>query len=79
MKVSLVVGGVEVTLSGADLTLRQVKELMRSAASIALALPRDADPVLEPERGQPVGFTANLDLDPARHEPHGPDWYDGEE
>ena len=36
MKVSVVVGGVELTLSGVDLTVAQVRGLMRSAASIAL-------------------------------------------
>jgi hypothetical protein len=79
MKVSLVIGGVEVTLSGVELTLRQVKELMRSAGSIALALPREPDATLEVEKGHPIGFTASLELDSERHVPHGPDWYDDEE
>lgn len=79
MKVSLVIGGVEVTLSGVDLTLRQVKDLMRSAGSIALALPRDTDMVLEPERGNPIGFTASIDLDPERRDPPSLPWWDDEE
>lgn len=62
MKVSLVVGGVEVTLSGMDLTMRQVKDLMRSAGSIALALPVETAAATEPDKSHPLGFTAHLDL-----------------
>lgn len=76
MKVSLVIGGVEVTLSGVDLTLRQVKELMRSAGSIALALPPEPATTPEPERSHPLGFTAHLDLAPAEETY---DWYDEDE
>lgn len=76
MKVSLVIGGVEVTVSGVDLTLRQVKELMRSAGSIALALPVDPPSPAEPEKAHPLGFTAHLDLAPAEETY---DWYDEDE
>lgn len=78
MKLTVAVGAVELTLSGADLTVRQAKDLLRLAASIALALPRDPEPAPEPG-SQPIGFTASVDLDPGRHLPHGPDWYDDED
>lgn len=79
MKVSLVIGGVEVSVSGLDLTPRQVRELMKSAASIALALPREPDATFEPDRGHPIGFTAAIELDPERHAPPSAPWYDDEE
>jgi len=66
MKVSLIVGGVEVTLSGVDMDVAQVRSLMRHAASIALALPRDepeTEITLEPER-HPLGFTAHTEIAP---------------
>jgi hypothetical protein len=76
MKVSLIVGGVEVTLSGVDLTLRQVKDLMRSAGSIALALPPETAAAAEPEKSHPLGFTAHLEI----AEPEETIlWYDDEE
>ena len=76
MKVSLVVGGVEVTLSGVDLTLRQVKDLMRSAGSIALALPQEPTVTGEIEKSHPLGFTAHLEI----AEPEETIlWYDDEE
>lgn len=79
MKVSLIVGGVEVTLSGVELTLRQVKDLMRSAGSIALALPREPEIIGETDKGHPIGFTASIDLDPERHDPPSLPWWDDEE
>ena len=76
MKVSLVIGGVEVTLSGVELTLRQVKELMRSAGSIALALPPEPPATAEPDKTHPLGFTAHLEI----AEPEDTIlWYDDEE
>lgn len=77
MKVSLVIGGVEVTLSGVELTLRQVKELMRSAGSIALALPPEPPaPAPDSDKSHPIGFTAHLEI----AEPEEITlWYDDEE
>jgi len=76
MKISLVVGGVEVTLSGVDLTLRQVKDLMRSAGSIALALPQEPTPAPDADKSHPIGFTAHLEI----AEPEETIlWYDDEE
>lgn len=64
MKVTIAIGGVEVTTSGLELDYAQVRSLMRHAASIALALPRD-DPetTVEPER-HPLGFTAHTEIVP---------------
>lgn len=62
MKVTIAIGGVEVTTSGLDLDYAKVRSLMRHAASIALALPRDETEVtVEPER-HPLGFTAHTEI-----------------
>lgn len=74
MRLSLTIGGVEITISGVDLTPRQIKDLTRFAASIALALPRE-DIIADPGPGNPVGFTAHLDLDPERNLTAA-DWYE---
>jgi hypothetical protein len=81
VKLTLAIGGVEVTLSGLDLDYAQVRSLMRHAASIALALPRDepdTEITVEPER-HPLGFTAHVELDPDRGGDFGPPVYDDEE
>jgi hypothetical protein len=72
VKIALVIGGVEVTLSGVDLTARQVKELMRSAASIALALPPDS-PATPDTPTNPIGFTAHVER---ASEEDAADWYE---
>ena len=80
MKVTIAIGGVEVTTSGLELDVAQVRSLMRHAASIALALPRDEpDAVVEIEKSHPLGFTAHVDLDPDRGADFGPPLYDDEE
>lgn len=80
MKVTIAVGGVEVTLSGIDMDVAQVRALMRHAAGIALAMPRDEpDAVVEIGGGSPIGFTAQLELDPERGKTFEADWYDDEE
>lgn len=59
MKVTVTVGDVEIKTQGVDVTVRQVKDLTRLAASIALALPH---PTPEPEATPaPIGFTAQLE------------------
>lgn len=64
MKVTIAIGGVEVTTSGLELDYAQVRSLMRHAASIALALPKDEPEVtVEPER-HPLGFTAHTEIAP---------------
>jgi hypothetical protein len=64
MKVRVVIGDVEVNLSGVDLTPRQVSAFVTKCASIALAMPQG---VPEPEASAPMGFTAHMDLDPERN------------
>jgi hypothetical protein len=76
VKVTIAIGGVEVTTSGLDLDYAQVRSLMRHAASIALALPKDEPDVdVTPER-HPLGFTAHTEIAPA---PEPEPWYDDEE
>ena len=78
---TIAIGGVEVTLSGVEMDVAQVRSLMRHAASIALALPRDepdTDLSVEPER-HPLGFTVHTELDPDRGGDFGPPLYDDEE
>ena len=76
MKVTIAIGGVEVTTSGLELDYAQVRSLMRHAASIALALPKDEPEVtVEPER-HPLGFTTHTEIASA---PEPELWYDDEE
>ncbi|HSG19854.1 MAG TPA: hypothetical protein VLA31_03720 [Burkholderiaceae bacterium] len=64
MRVRVVIGDVEVNLSGIDLTPRQVHAFVTKCASIALAMPQG---VAEPETSAPMGFTAHMELDPERN------------
>jgi hypothetical protein len=77
MKVKIAVGDVEVTLSGVDLTPRQVSALVTKAASIAVAITASA-PEADPEpRTVAAGFTAHLELDPERNlEPDLSEWFE---
>ena len=61
MKVTVTVGEVHVKTAGVEMTVRQIKELMRHAASIALALPTPPVAVEYEEKFAPIGFTANLE------------------
>jgi hypothetical protein len=59
MKVTVTVGEVCVKSQGVEMTVRQVRDLTRLAASIALALPgspQESDPT-----PAPIGFTAQLE------------------
>ena len=57
MKVRIAVGDVDIRLEGLELTKRQVKDLLTSAASIALALTGN-----EPEESRPpIGFSAHIE------------------
>jgi hypothetical protein len=80
VKVTIAIGGVEVTLSGLEMDVTQVRSLMRHAASIALALPRDEpDVTVDTDKSHPLGFTAHVELDPDRGAEFGPPLYDDEE
>lgn len=58
MKVRIVAGDVEVRLDGLDLTLAEVRSLLRSAATAA----RRVDPDEEPRA--PIGFAATIERIP---------------
>lgn len=58
MRVRIKVGEVDLRVEGIELTKRQVKDLLTSAASIAVALVSDPEP--EPER-PPLGFSAHIE------------------
>ncbi len=61
MKVTVTVGDVSVKTADVDMTVRQIKELTRLAASIALALPTPPVAVEYEEKYAPIGFTANIE------------------
>ena len=62
MKVTVTVGEVCIKSQGVDMTVRQIKELTRLAASIALALPTPAIEMAQEPQSAPMGFTAHLEL-----------------
>lgn len=78
MKVTVSVGQVEVTVSGVDLTPRQVSGLLHKVASIAVAMGDASGSEPEPEpKPAAAGFTAHLDLDPERNlEPDLSEWFE---
>ena len=79
MKARITAGEIDIRLNGHDLTYQQVRALIRQAVSAALALNLTVKPDEPEERASSLGFTAHLDLDPGRHEPPAPPWYDGED
>jgi len=62
VKITVTIGEVHIKTQGVDLTVRQVKELTRLAASIALALPTPTIEVTPEPPSAPMGFTAHLEL-----------------
>ena len=64
MKVTVTIGEVCIKSQGVEVTVRQIKELTRLAASIALALPTPSAPVEYEPTSAPMGFTAHLELAP---------------
>jgi len=65
MDVTVTVGDVSVKLRGVDMTSRQIHALIRSTASIAVALGSGAED--EPER-PPMGFAAHMERAPDVYE-----------
>lgn len=63
MRVKVAIGEVEVSMSGVDLTPRQISAFITKCASIAVALSAPE----ETETSRAVGFTAHLELDPERN------------
>ena len=62
MKITVTVGEVCIKSQGVEVTLRQIKELTRLAASIALALPTPTMELAPDQPSPPMGFTAHLEL-----------------
>lgn len=58
MKIRIKVGEVDLRTEGLELTKRDLKDLLTSAASIAVALTTEPEP--EPER-PPMGFSAHIE------------------
>ena len=62
MKVTVSVGDIVIKTQGVEVTVRQIKELTRLAASIALALPTPTIELTQEPQSAPMGFTAHLEL-----------------
>ena len=77
MKARIVVGEVEVNLTGLDLTVRQVRGLIELAAAASQHLTPtptiEVDPT--PEPGAPLGFTATIERLPEEIPKDDLDWY----
>ena len=59
MKFTFTVGEVIIKSEGLDLTARQLRDMIRLTASIALALP---NPPTDPDQAPaPIGFTAHIE------------------
>lgn len=73
MKAKITVGDVEIELDGLDLTARQVAALLKQAANVNLAMQVEEEPETKP----PLGFSAQVELDPERNIPDfDPDWFE---
>ena len=73
MKAKITVGDVEIELNGLDLTPRQVTALLKRAASVNLAMQVEE----ETETKTPMGFSAQVELDPERNIPDvDPEWFE---
>jgi len=76
MKAKITVGDVEIELDGLDLTARQVTALLKQAANVNLAMQVEDEPETKP----PLGFSAQVELDPERNIPDvDPDWFEDHE
>jgi hypothetical protein len=62
VKVTVTVGDIVIKTQGVEVTVRQIKELTRLAASIALALPTPPIEMTPEPQSAPMGFTAHLEL-----------------
>ncbi len=58
MRMRIVVGDVTVTVEGLELTRRQVRDMLREAAGIAVTI-RSLQ--AEPAQDHPIGFSAHLE------------------
>jgi hypothetical protein len=62
VKVTVTIGDIVIKTQGVEVTVRQIKELTRLAASIALALPTPTIELTQEPQSAPMGFTAHLEL-----------------
>jgi hypothetical protein len=62
VKVTVTIGDIVIKTQGVEVTVRQIKELTRLAASIALALPTPTIEMTQEPQSAPIGFTAHLEL-----------------
>tara|TARA_R110002020_G_scaffold208737_2_gene414570 strand:- start:1056 stop:1280 length:225 start_codon:yes stop_codon:yes gene_type:complete len=73
MDLEIVVDGVEVKIRDADLSTRQILHMLRVVTAMSAGLQPSED---EPEK-PPVGFSAQVELDPERNTTDvDPDWFD---
>lgn len=76
MKARITVGEIEIRTDGLELSKRQIVDLLREAAGIA-ALLGVTSASEDTSAGQHFGFTAHLELDPARNEdPDLSEWFE---
>lgn len=77
MKVRITVGDLEIRTEGLQLTKRQLVNLLREMAGIALVTGAAAAPADDVDSRAAVGFTAHLELDPQRNdEPDLSEWFE---
>lgn len=77
MKIRVTVGDVEIRTDGLELTKRQIVDLLRELAGIAVLTSGVAMTGEEPEPRGHLGFTAHLELDPQRNdEPDLSEWFE---
>lgn len=75
MKVRISIGELEVRTDGLDMSKRQVVDLLRELAGIAVLLSGSSSD--DGEAKQLIGFTAHLELDPSRNdEPDLSEWFE---
>lgn len=77
MKIRVTVGDVEVRTDGLELTKRQIVDLLRELAGIAVLTSGVAMASEDSEPRAHLGFTAHLELDPQRNdEPDLSEWFE---
>lgn len=76
MKIKITVGSVELELEGIDLERRHIRQLLSACGSIALAVDQ-TESEEEAEAKHPIGFSAQVELDPERnYEPDLSEWFE---
>lgn len=61
MKVAIKVGDVELQASGLDMDQRQIRQLLKAVASIAVAIAAETDTEPEEPERPPMGFSAHIE------------------